>query len=80
MTERGPVLEVRDLTVEVRVGGSWLPVVDDLSLDVGRNEILGLRVTFRSDRPPLRSGSGSLVLAPLGRSSLTRLRCGGIGS
>jgi len=37
-----PVLEVRDLTVEVRVGGSWLPVVEDLSLDIHRNEILGL--------------------------------------
>jgi oligopeptide/dipeptide ABC transporter ATP-binding protein len=42
MAERGAVLEIRDLTVEVRAGGTWVPVVEDLSLDVGRHEILGL--------------------------------------
>jgi len=37
-----PLLEVRDLTVEVRAGGAWRPVVEDLSLDIHRHEILGL--------------------------------------
>jgi oligopeptide/dipeptide ABC transporter ATP-binding protein len=49
-----PVLAVRDLTIEVRTGGAWRPVVEDLSLDIGRNEILGLVG---------ESGSGKTVTA-----------------
>jgi oligopeptide/dipeptide ABC transporter ATP-binding protein len=49
-----PVLAVRDLTIEVRTGGTWRPVVEDLSLDIGRNEILGLVG---------ESGSGKTVTA-----------------
>jgi oligopeptide/dipeptide ABC transporter ATP-binding protein len=37
-----PVLAIRDLTIEVRSGRGWLPVVEDLSLDVHRHEVLGL--------------------------------------
>ncbi|MDP9820842.1 ABC transporter ATP-binding protein [Nocardioides massiliensis] len=36
------LLSVKDLSVEFRVGGSWTPVVTDVSFDVARGQVVGL--------------------------------------
>src|SRR5690606_2251617 len=37
-----PLLDVRNLTVELRIGSAWIPVVDSLTLSVAPSEILGV--------------------------------------
>ncbi len=38
----GPLLELRDLTVEFPVGGAWLPAVREVSFSLAQGEALGL--------------------------------------
>ena len=38
----GPILEVRDLTVEFKIDGQWTPVVSHVNLEVDSGEILGV--------------------------------------
>ncbi|WP_235739100.1 ABC transporter ATP-binding protein [Nocardioides alcanivorans] len=40
--ERTPILSVKDLTVEFRIGGNWTPVVTGVSLDVASGETLAI--------------------------------------
>ena len=87
MTE--PLLEVEHLTTSLPIGGRLAPVVVDVSLRVGRGEIVGLvgesgsgkSMTARTIMrllPPRAVVSGSVVLdgtkIPPGGRTLTRLR------
>ncbi|MDH3659182.1 MAG: ABC transporter ATP-binding protein [Alphaproteobacteria bacterium] len=42
MSERAPILDVRGLAIDFAADGSWNRVVDDVSFDVGRGEVLGI--------------------------------------
>lgn len=69
-SEAGHILEVDSLTVEFNVGGNWQRVVDDVSLVVGRSEIVGIVG---------ESGSGKTVTA-MGIDGLIPYRGGRIAS
>jgi peptide/nickel transport system ATP-binding protein len=40
--ERGRVLEINDLCVELSIGGTWVQALNDVSLTIHRGEVLGL--------------------------------------
>ena len=42
MAERAPVLDIRELSVELSIGGRWIPALDRVGLTIQRGEVLGL--------------------------------------
>ena len=93
MTE--PLLQIRGLTVEFAVDGSWIPAVRGADLDLARGEVLALvgesgsgKSTLAMAIPGLLAGnarvSGSIrldgrELAGASESELTRVRGGHVG-
>ena len=93
MTE--PLLQIRGLTVEFAVDGSWIPAVRGADLDLARGEVLALvgesgsgKSTLAMAIPGLLAGnarvSGSVrldgrELAGASESELTRVRGGQVG-